>query len=231
MDHPFRSAAIGGFNRQDVLTYLENITKESAQQKQAVQDELEQAQAQAARLDGELSELRARFAAAEQEKETLRQQLEQANVALTGSRGENTRLTAELTEAGQELEQLRGQIAALQPDAQAYRELKERTAGVELEAHRRAQTIQEKAEGDARQLRRQMEKWMQRVSREYDSLRTEVETTVSHADAQLDKAGRCLEQATELLNEREVALESLAQAYAETDPARAAAPMPLSEND
>ena len=31
MDHPFRSAVFGGFNRQDVLTYLENNAKESAQ--------------------------------------------------------------------------------------------------------------------------------------------------------------------------------------------------------
>ena len=43
----------------------------------------------------------------------------------------------------------------------AYTQLKERTAGVELEAHRRAQAIQEKAEGDARKVRRQVEQWLQ----------------------------------------------------------------------
>ena len=30
MDHPFRSAAVGGFNRQDVLAYLEERAKLAA---------------------------------------------------------------------------------------------------------------------------------------------------------------------------------------------------------
>ena len=30
MDHPFRSAAFGGFNRQDVLDYLEKTAAENA---------------------------------------------------------------------------------------------------------------------------------------------------------------------------------------------------------
>ena len=29
MDHPFRSAAFGGFNRQDVLDYLEKTSAEN----------------------------------------------------------------------------------------------------------------------------------------------------------------------------------------------------------
>ena len=42
MDHPFRGAAFGGFNRQDVLTYLENTARETAQQRQALEQQLEQ---------------------------------------------------------------------------------------------------------------------------------------------------------------------------------------------
>ena len=34
MDHPFRSAALGGFNRQDVLDYLEKMSAENAQRQQ-----------------------------------------------------------------------------------------------------------------------------------------------------------------------------------------------------
>lgn len=30
MDHPFRSAMFGGFNRQDVLEYLENSAQQAA---------------------------------------------------------------------------------------------------------------------------------------------------------------------------------------------------------
>ena len=36
MDHPFRSAAVGGFNRQDVLAYLEERAKLAAQAEQKI---------------------------------------------------------------------------------------------------------------------------------------------------------------------------------------------------
>ena len=39
MDHPFRGAAFGGFNRQDVLTYLENTAREAAQQREALEQQ------------------------------------------------------------------------------------------------------------------------------------------------------------------------------------------------
>ena len=37
MDHPFRSAAVGGFNRQDVLDYLEKTAAENAQKQQELE--------------------------------------------------------------------------------------------------------------------------------------------------------------------------------------------------
>jgi len=223
MDHPFRSAAFGGFNRQDVLTYLESVTREGQQQREALQQELEETRTALAAREAELTEVRSQLGRLEQEKAELSKQLMQTELELADCRNDCKEMTAELKQLRQELEGSRAEIAALEPDARAYRELKERTAGVELEAHRRAQAIQEKAEGDARHLRRQMENWMQRMSREYDALRTEVETTVSHAAVQVDRVGKSLEQITSLLNEREVALESLVQSYADTDPARVTA--------
>ena len=44
MDHPFRSAAFGGFNRQDVLDYLEKTAAENAQKQQELQRCLEEAE-------------------------------------------------------------------------------------------------------------------------------------------------------------------------------------------
>ena len=43
MDHPFRSAMFGGFNRQDVLEYLENSAQQAARQQQELQAQLDQA--------------------------------------------------------------------------------------------------------------------------------------------------------------------------------------------
>ena len=238
MDHPFRSAAVGGFNRQDVLSFLEAQSKQAAQAQQELQDQLEEVSGQRDALSREREDLRAQLEEARRELETARQgrdslsaQLEERTRALSASQSQHSQAARELEEARRELAELRGRVGALEPDAQAFVQLKERTAGVELEAHRRAQSIQAKAEADARRLRQRTEQWLQRLSREYDELRTQVETTISHAADQLDRAGRCLSQAADLMEERELSLESLSQANAETSPERVAPPMPIPEEE
>ena len=181
MDHPFRSAAVGGFNRQDVLAYLEERAKLAAQAEQKLQDQLDEVNHQAEALRRERDGLRC-------ELEETRRELEAARI-----------------------------------------ELKERTAGVELEAHRRAQAVQEKAEYDAQRLRRQVNQWLQRLEQEYEGLRGQVEATVSHAASQLEQAGGYLGQVVSLMGEQEAALEGLARAYNEADPTRVEAPLPLPE--
>ena len=63
MDHQFRNAVFGGFNRQDVLDYLETLARENAQKRQ----ELEQS---IGRAEGERDELCA-------QKQALEEQLDQ----------------------------------------------------------------------------------------------------------------------------------------------------------
>ena len=120
-------------------------------------------------------------------------------------------------------------MAELEPGAAAYTAVKERAAGVELEAHCRAQNVLDEADGQVRELRRSMEQWLSRVQLEYDALRSEVESTVSHAADQLEKAGKCLEQVTALLADQDMALEELSRAYDSTDREKVPAPMPLTE--
>ena len=100
---------------------------------------------------------------------------------------------------------------------------------MELEAHRRAQDIQEKAEGDARKVRRQVEQGLQGVRREHEELCSRVESTVSHAAEELRKADACLERAGEIMGEQGQALEAIVQAYAQQDHTKVEAPMPIEE--
>ena len=203
MEHPFRSAAIGGFNKQDVLDFLEAQAKQTAQAQQELQGRLEESERQG---------------------ESLRRELDEANRQL-----EAVRRAGELEQARRERDEMRAQRDAVWPDAQAYIELKERTAGVELEAHRRAQAIQAKAEEDAQKARRQVEQWLKRMGREYDALCTRVETTVSHAASELEKAGAGLERLNELMSGQGTALEGVRRAYDETNLGRPEAPMPIDE--
>ena len=128
-----------------------------------------------------------------------------------------------------ERDEARGRLASVTPDAQAYVQLKERTAGVELDAHRRAQAIQEKAERDAQRVRRQLEQWLRRMEAEYDRMRGEVEVTVSHAASELEKAGASLDQLSELMSSQGDALDGVRRAYSATELGRPEAPMPIDE--
>ncbi len=236
MEHPFRSAAIGGFNKQDVLDFLEAQAKQTAQAQQELQGRLEESERQGESLRRELDEANRQLEAvrraleeANQAREELAGQLERANEAASGSRQEASRLAGELEQARRERDEMRAQRDAVWPDAQAYIELKERTAGVELEAHRRAQAIQAKAEEDAQKARRQVEQWLKRMGREYDALCTQVETTVSHAASELEKAGAGLERLNELMSGQGTALEGVRRAYDETNLGRPEAPMPIDE--
>ena len=229
MDHQFRNAVFGGFNRQDVLDYLETLARENAQKRQ----ELEQS---IGRAEGERDELCAQKRALEGEKEELLRSVQRSQSELAalrtqlGEREQTARQTQQaLEESRREAEALREQVARLEPDAAAYAAVKDRSAGVELEAHRRAQGVLDQANSQARHLRQQMEQWMTRVGREYDALRTEVEATISHAADQLDKAGKCLEQGSALLSDQDVALEELSRAYDSTAPDKVPAPVPLEE--
>ena len=230
MDHPFRSAALGGFNRQDVLDYLEKTSAENAQRQQELQQKLEAAEEERGRLAARTGEQEEQMAILQRERDSLQQQLEQVKQALAAGQDREEVQERELAGLRRERDALKARVEALEPEAAAYEAVKERTAGVELEAHCRAQKIVDQADGQARELRRNMEQWVSRVEREYDALRSEVESTVSHAADQLEKAGKCLDKMTALLADQDVALEALSQAYDNTDPDKVPAPVPLQED-
>ena len=110
MDHPFRSAAFGGFNRQDVLDYLEKTAAENARKKQELQQRLEEAEEALTRRRGEYralelalevlsqanGELQARFSPA------LNRRAGQLFSALTGGKYEELTLTREFEAAARE---------------------------------------------------------------------------------------------------------------------------------
>ncbi len=159
----------------------------------------------------------------------MSRELEQTKGVLQDIRQREKAQSEELTQLRQERDRLRARVAALEPDAAAYAAVKDRTAGMELQAHCRAHAVQEQADQQARQVRRQTEQWLRQVQQEYEQLRSQVESTVSHAADELSKAGRCLDQLNQMLGEQEVALEAVSQEYLDSDPEKVPAPVPLEE--
>ena len=141
MDHPFRSAALGGFNRQDVLDYLEKTSAENAQRQQELQQNLETAEEERRQLAAKTAEQEEQLSILHRERDGLSQQLEQAQQALAASQDREEAQERELAALRQERDSLKARVAELEPEAAAYEAVKERTAGVELEAHCRPRTF------------------------------------------------------------------------------------------
>ena len=71
MDHPFRSAAFGGFNRQDVLDYLEKTAAENARKQQELQRRLEEAEEDRRKLASQESDQEERVTILNRDRESL----------------------------------------------------------------------------------------------------------------------------------------------------------------
>ena len=239
MDHPFRTAVFGGFQREDVLNYLAEQAKQNQRQREELERQLEEhrrgardAQRQAEELGGELEQSRAECGRLREGQEALAGQLEQVRRELSASRDQYGQAGRELEELRRERDDLRARLEAMTPGAQAYEQLKDRTAGVELEAHRRAQAIQEQAREEADRLHRQVEQWLQGVERTYGGLRAQVETAADHTAQELRRANDHLERARAQMGEQEEALAALRRSYGAGEGApKVEPPMPIPEGE
>ncbi len=181
----FRGAAFGGFNRQDVLDFVEAAGSEHARQTEQIRDELESAREKLKEQTAQLSEAEDRERQYMDENGRLKAELEAARA------GFDERSDA-LAQARRQIAELEEQVEALRPDAGAYALLKDRAASIELEAHQRAQMIVDAADDRAREIRERAAAWLCGVRADYDRLRTDVDATVSHTSGELERVQKSM---------------------------------------
>lgn len=225
----FRTTALGGFHKQDVLDYIEASGRDHAHQVEelekersearteldAIQDRLEKAEQERDELARKVEELEKQLAQAEEG----RTQAEQALAAERDSRAE-----AEL-----KAEDLEARLKKAEPAAQAYECVKERTAGIELEAHHRAMEVEAAAKEQVRATKAELEQWIHKTLAGYDRLRTDVDATISHAAGELEQVKEQLAGISGELETRDAELERLLKGYQETLSPKAPEPLPLEE--
>ena len=233
----FRTSAFGGFHKQDVLSYIEASGREHAAQLEAVQKELETAQKELeeARKANAALEEAASSAAGREGKLSgqvgqLTEALEERTAALADARAELERRERRITGLETELAGVRERLNRAEPGAEAYERIKNRTAGVELEAHRRAQEIEDEAREKARQARAELEQWIYKVQAGYDQLRTDVDATISHAAGELERVRRSLDGLMGQFDEGDQALAALLHTYQSAVGPKAPEPLPLKED-
>lgn len=185
-NHIFRSA-LSGFNRQDVMAYIERTQKqaeEAAAGLEARLAELEQAAAGA----------REELTACQEEREDLRRQLEDMTLrynhaknnwdAQSEAKDSFRRDVAQRDETVRELtgenQRLFRQVQTLEEEVQELRREKERIAQLELDAHRRSDEIVLDAAGQAELITSQAES---QAAETVQTAETQARQTLAQAQA------------------------------------------------
>ena len=163
MENTFKSSVFGGFNRDDVIRYIEKTALESKQQIESLEQESDG-------LCRENAELRDKLAAAERERDKLaesydtasgaqealkkgltaaqetiaelRAQLEDTTQKAAFAQKEHERLrAAQKAEHEREMKKLQEELAALRAQAEEYGRVKAHIADIELSARERADAL------------------------------------------------------------------------------------------
>ena len=170
-----------------MLEYITRTARDSQSRLAGLEKELEEL-----RKEREILTQRAAAAEAGLEQRTaeglrLSQELSQRTAELERTREELESLKRDHAAAQVHLTQLEAQVPTLEAGAAAYDALKDRTATIELEAHRKAQETVTKAESQAAKARSELEAWVRKVQSGYQLLRGDVLATVSHIACELER--------------------------------------------
>lgn len=152
MNTNFKTALFGGFDREDVVSYIQQTSRENQQRISA--------------LEAENQGLRERNHSMEAELGTLRR------AALENSTAADTcrQLQKQLSQLQDQASQLQAETEGLRAQAAEYQSLKDHIADIEISAHRRTEEFRTKAIEQLRQLARQQEEWCVRSRTRYAEL-------------------------------------------------------------
>lgn len=171
----FRTAAIGGFQKQDVMAYLEKSARDHAQRVAQLQKQLEEARSALA-SDGETQQTQSQRISA----------LEADNRRLAGAMAEVEQLRAKVAA-------LEADVARLAPAAAAYEAVREKAANIELDAHTRAQAIERKSREKVQQDQQRVKQWMAHIRAGYEELRGGLMGSLAQGIQSMEEATKALQ--------------------------------------
>ena len=198
-NYSFKSVAFGGFDKQDVVRYLEQSSEKAAAAQRELEAENEMLRKQAADQMEELDRLRIQVEELTEQRDRLRDKLEtEAAVRadlepLRALEKEAARLTAERD--------------ALKPDAQAYARFRERLGAIECEARKRADDLEEEAAAQTRRTVGEFQDRYQRLVSAFESTAGHVNSELRKIEVMLSQLPRALDQTGAELNELAARLE------------------------
>ena len=152
MDASFKTCMFGGFDRQDVVAFIEKTAEEHRVETETLRAENEQ--------------LRRERDAAVAENEALRC-LTEEDARL---QEDNNRLQRRVEELQGKLAEVQAENDALRGPAGEYQSLKEHIADIEISAHRRTEQFREEAVTRLRQLAARQREWCRTAQADYEQM-------------------------------------------------------------
>lgn len=190
-NYSFKTVTFGGFDKQDVMRYIEQASEKAA----AVQRSLE---AENEALRKEIQTLSQRLQDAESESATLLSRCEGLQKELATAKEELEPLRPLEGEA----ERLRAEADTLRPDANAYAQFRERLGAIECEARKRADDLESASA-------QQMKKTVDRFRSQYEALMRTFESAASHVTEELRKVEVEISQLPRVMDRSGAELEQL----------------------
>ena len=183
-NYPIKSVTFGGFDKQDVIRYIE----QTAAAQQTLQTENENLRNQVADLSAELSALRAQISSLSAERDQLQETLSQESAS---------------RQQLETLKPLEDEVARLRPDAEAYAQFRERIGAIECEARKRAADLEQATVS-------QLQKTVDLFREQYQTLMSTFESTASHVNGELRKVEVNLTQLPRAMDQSGTELNELA---------------------
>ena len=202
----FRSAAFGGFHRQDVLDYIQTLTQES-------QNTIKESQDTVKTLTSQLEESQAERKRLEQELQTLKIQHRQAEEMCRTLEEELTRCKSEvLSEAENQTQALRSRVAELEPGAASWQHIKSTAGDIEVSAHERAQITILEAQSQAAEIHAEGVRWVLEIQARCDKLQRELNNSFRASENELNTIRRAYTRTAEDMEGFQKALSELVSA-------------------
>ena len=155
-NNAFKSSIFGGFNRQDVMNYIEKASRESTELLEENKTRIESLEQETNTLRTQRDELQAQLKTLQASLEQTQSELQTASNRLSVTQDDCNAAKEELSakdvlcsQSADEQRRMQETIDALQSEVEEYHALKKNIAEVELEAKHRADTICKEAQANA----------------------------------------------------------------------------------
>ena len=191
-DHTFKSVTFGGFDKQAVANYIQQISQAHAEQTARLEQERDNLQGENGALRQQLAALQAQTAEQAARLKELQAALEQAEAQ-----------AAALKEKEEQVQALSAQVAELKPDAESYRQFRNRIGDIECDARSRAAELEAATNAKLRKVVADFREKYGVLTASFDTASGFITSELRKVEVNLTQLPRALDQIGAQLNELE----------------------------